>query len=76
MTDTAPKTFTVVKTLPTQTRRLPVGMTITEADLDGPVTLADWLRLGFLEEPAKAAPARAVRAAPILADPPADTAET
>lgn len=68
MTDTAPKTFTVLKPLATQTRRLPVGMKITEADLDGPVPLADWLRLGFLDEPAKAAPARAARPASPVPD--------
>lgn len=46
----------VLKPITTPTRRIPAGVEITEADLDGPVTLADWQRLGHVEGPAPAAP--------------------
>ncbi len=44
----------VLKDITTPTRRIPVGTDITEADLDGPLTVADWQRLGHLEAPAPA----------------------
>ncbi|KAA0593020.1 hypothetical protein J2848_005618 [Azospirillum lipoferum] len=38
----------VTKSFATATRRFPVGRDVTERDIDGALTLADWVRLGHV----------------------------
>lgn len=40
--------YLVKQTIVTQTRRIPVGDVVNGDDIDGPLTVDDWLRLGFL----------------------------
>lgn len=63
----------VLKPITTPTRRIPAGVEITEAALDGPMTLADWQRLGHVEAPAPVAiaPELLAKAAKIPASAPA-----
>lgn len=45
----------VLKPITTPMHHFPAGAEIAPEDLDGPLTVADWQRLGHLEAPAKAA---------------------
>jgi hypothetical protein len=62
----------VLKDIKTPGHFYPAGADITAEDLDGPLTVADWRRLGHLEpeQPAKAA--KPAPAAPAVA--PTDSA--
>lgn len=44
----------VLKEITTPTRRIPVGAEIAPEELDGPLTVEDWQRLGHIETPAPA----------------------
>jgi hypothetical protein len=59
----------VLKPINTPTHHFPAGAVITPEDLDGPLTVADWQRLGHLETPAAAKPAKPAPAAPTDAAP-------
>ena len=39
----------VLKAFPTPTRRFGVGQTVAASDIDGPLKLEDWQRLGYVE---------------------------
>lgn len=43
-------THTVEKSFRTPTHRLSVGQTVSEADLDGPLSLQDWVNLGYVKD--------------------------
>ncbi|WP_376959656.1 hypothetical protein ABNQ39_07035 [Azospirillum sp. A26] len=45
-------TPTVAKSFTTSSRRFAAGQLVTEADIDGPLTFADWVRLGHIAMPA------------------------
>lgn len=55
--------FTVKQAFATPTRRFSPGQTIDPSDVDGPLTFADWIKLGYITSPppapkaAKEAPA-------------------
>jgi hypothetical protein len=56
----------VLKDIKTPAHFYPAGADITAEQLDGPLTAADWQRLGHLEaEPAPAGPAPEPEAAPV-----------
>lgn len=62
--------YTVAKPFNTATRRFAVGQSVTDADLDGSLTLADRVRLGQIAAPP------APKAGKKDATPAADQAET
>lgn len=43
--------YIVTKTITTPSRRIPAGAIVRAADIDGPLSAADWQRLGFLADP-------------------------
>ncbi|PWC69101.1 hypothetical protein TSH7_01255 [Azospirillum sp. TSH7] len=45
---------TVAKPFATLTRRFAPGQEITAADIDGAVSFADWIKLGYIAPPAPA----------------------
>lgn len=49
-------TPTVTKSFTTPSRRFAAGQAVTEADVDGPLTFAHWVRLGHIAMPAAAEP--------------------
>lgn len=61
----------VLKPITTPMHHFPAGAEITAEDLDGPLTVEDWTRLGHLEASAPAKPAKP-SAAPAVA--PTDSA--
>jgi hypothetical protein len=61
----------VLKPITTPLHFYPAGATVTAEDLDGPLTVEDWQRLGHLEAPAQPKQAKA-SAAPAVA--PTDSA--
>lgn len=66
---------TVTQSFTTPSRRFSAGHTVSEADLDGPLTLADWERLGYVAPPVPAGdavPPDAVGAADPVTDAPVD----
>ncbi|MDW7555380.1 hypothetical protein D9623_33615 (plasmid) [Azospirillum brasilense] len=54
--------YTVAKPFTTLTRRFAPGQEVTEADIDGALTIADLVKLGCVSAPAK--PTKAAKEAP------------
>jgi hypothetical protein len=59
----------VLKDITTPLRFFPAGVDVALEDLDGPMTVEDWQRLGHLEAPAAERPARPAKPAVTPAEP-------
>lgn len=62
----------VLKEFSTPRRRFRAGGDVTPADLDGPLSAADWQRLGYLAPAAPPVPARKTKPAETDAAPSGD----
>jgi len=66
----------VIKSFHTPTRRFSVDQEITETDIDGALSLADWVRLGYVDVLQEVTHVDTVDAiAPAAPDPVTDTAQ-